>query len=208
MRVIRKADGSWKKVIFYNTTVTSLLKHNGQYLVKLRDVLRFFYEMRDEIALLWRPHPLFMSTVETMRQELKEEYCEIVEKYRRDGWGIYDDSIDMNRAVVFSDGYYGDGSSILWLYQKTGKPVMVQNGSITITTAVKMVDAIKIDDIIWLCPMQFNCLFAFDINKGKVIENYRIPMLSSYSAMRSFGSMVKVGRRIYFVPFYDGTVSL
>ena len=127
MRVIRKADGSWKKIIFYNTTVTALLQYNEQYLVKMRDVFRIFYENRDEVALLWRPHPLMEATIESMRQELREEYQEIVGAYKRDSWGIYDDSSEMDRAVVLSDGYYGDWSSVMWLYQETGKAVMIQD---------------------------------------------------------------------------------
>ena len=43
------------------------------------------------------------------------------------GFGIYDDSPDMDRAVIVSDAYYGDWSSIVHLYQKTGKPVMIQD---------------------------------------------------------------------------------
>ena len=127
MRVIRKADGSWKKVIFYNTTVTALLKHNEQYLVKMRDVLRIFYKNRDEVALLWRPHPLFGATIQSMRPELGEAYKEIVAEYQNAGWGIYDDTADMDRAVCLSDGYYGDWSSVMWLYRKKDKPSMVQN---------------------------------------------------------------------------------
>ena len=127
MKVIRKADGSWKKVIFYNTTVTALLKHNGQYLEKMRDVFRIFYESRDEVALLWRPHPLFEATIESMRPELGEAYKEIVAKYRSAGWGIYDDTSDMDRAVCLSDGYYGDGSSLVWLYKLTEKAAIIQN---------------------------------------------------------------------------------
>lgn len=126
MRVIRKPDGSWKKIIFYNTTVTALLQYNGRYLVKMRDVLRVFHENRDDVALLWRPHPLFGATIESMRVELGDEYREIVEEYRSAGWGIYDDTSDMDRAVCLSDGYYGDWSSVLWLYQKTGKAAMLQ----------------------------------------------------------------------------------
>ena len=61
------------------------------------------------------------------RPELGEEYRGIVESYQRDGWGIYDDSSDMDRAVVLSDGYYGDGSSVVWIYCETGKSVMIQN---------------------------------------------------------------------------------
>lgn len=126
MRVIRKTDGSWKKIIFYNTTVSALLQHNEQYLVKLQDVLRVFYENRDEVALLWRPHPLFMSTIEAMRPALREEYQRMVEAYRKEKWGIYDDSTDMDRAVCLSDGYYGDGSSIVQLYQRIEKMAMIQ----------------------------------------------------------------------------------
>ena len=127
MRVIRKADGSWKKIIFYNTTVTALLQHNEQYLEKMRDVFHVFYEMRDDVALLWRPHPLFGATIESMRPELGKAYRKIVESYKRNGWGIYDDSSDMDRAVVLSDAYYGDGSSVVWIYRETGKSVMIQN---------------------------------------------------------------------------------
>ena len=127
LKVIQKADGSWKKIVFYNTTVTALLQYNEQYLSKMRDVFRIFYENRNEVALLWRPHPLFMSTIESMRPELGAEYQDIVKTYRRDGWGIYDDSPDIERAVVINDAYYGDGSSVVQMCQAKGKPIMIQN---------------------------------------------------------------------------------
>ena len=56
---------------------------------------------------------------------LKEQYIE-------EGWGIYDETADVDRAVVISDAYYGDGSSVAQLYKKTGKPVMIQNMEINI----------------------------------------------------------------------------
>ena len=31
------------------------------------------------------------------------------------------------RAIAFSDAYYGDQSSVVELYKKTGKPIMIQN---------------------------------------------------------------------------------
>ncbi|MCI9142706.1 MAG: hypothetical protein HFH87_08800 [Lachnospiraceae bacterium] len=130
MKVIRKPDGSWKKIILYNTTVTALLEHSEQYLVKMRDVLRIFYENREEVALLWRPHPLMVPTLKSMRPGLLETYREIVTEYWKTGWGIYDDTADMDRAMVMSDGYYGDWSSVVWLYRETGKPVMVQDVTI------------------------------------------------------------------------------
>ena len=62
-----------------------------------------------------------------MRPQLGEEYQRIVEQYRREGWGIYDDSSDLDRAIILSDAYYGDHSSLVQLCQKAGKPVMIQN---------------------------------------------------------------------------------
>lgn len=130
MKVIRKPDGSWKKIVFYNTTVTALLQHNEKYLAKLREVLQIFYENRDQVALLWRPHPLFVATIESMRPELEEIYENIVEEYRKAGWGIYDDSFDIERAVVINDAYYGDESSVMQMCQAKGKLVMIQNPSV------------------------------------------------------------------------------
>lgn len=129
-RIIKKTDGSRKKVIFYNTSINAFLQSDGQMLKKIKSVFHIFYENREEIALLWRPHPLMESTVKSMRPEVWEEYCRIVEEYRAAGWGIYDDSADMNRAIQISDAYYGDGSSIVQLYQKTGKPILLQNPDI------------------------------------------------------------------------------
>lgn len=62
-----------------------------------------------------------------MRPKLWVEYEKLVKRYKEEGWGIYDDTSDVDRAVVISDGYYGDGSSVVQVYQETGKPVMIQS---------------------------------------------------------------------------------
>lgn len=127
LKIIEKPDGSWKTVILYNTSIVSLLRYNEKMLVKMKSVFRTFKENKNEIALLWRPHPLIRATVESMRPEFRVEYDEIVKKYREEGWGIYDDTADMNRAIGISDAYYGDPSSLVQLYQKTERPIMIQN---------------------------------------------------------------------------------
>ena len=80
------------------------------------------------MELLWRPHPLIQATIESMRPQLWTEYDRLVRKYREEGWGIYDDTADLDRAIEISDAYYGDGSSsVVQVYQQTGKPIMMQN---------------------------------------------------------------------------------
>lgn len=127
LRIIQKPDGSWKKIIFYNTSIAALLEHNEKMLEKMEYVFNVFKDNKDDVALLWRPHPLIKSTVSSMRPKLWEAYDNLVQQYKQEGWGIYDDTADMDRAVVLSDAYYGDMSSVVQVYQQTGKPVMVQN---------------------------------------------------------------------------------
>ena len=126
-RITKRADGSRKKVIFYNTSVGALLQESERMIKKIAHSVEVFRENQDEVALLWRPHPLIEATLTSMRPQLWEEYSHIVREYRDAGWGIYDDTADMDRAIAISDGYYGDWSSIVWLYQKAGKPIMIQN---------------------------------------------------------------------------------
>ena len=70
------------------------------------------------------------SWVCSTRPQLYEQYLEIVEKYKREGFGIYDDSSDMDRALVLADAYYGDQSSLVVLCNAIHKPIMIQNVSV------------------------------------------------------------------------------
>lgn len=127
LKIINGPSGAKKKVILYNTSVSALLEHKELMTDKMRRVFRIFRENSDEIALLWRPHPLIRTTVESMLPQLWESYGSLVEQYKKEGWGIYDDSSDLNRALALSDGYYGDHSSLVPLCKSIGLPVMIQN---------------------------------------------------------------------------------
>lgn len=127
LKIIQKPDGSRKKIVFYNTGVNALMELNEKVLKKMRHVFSVFRDNQEKVALLWRPHPLFKATINSMRPQLRKEYERIIREYRLEGWGIFDETADMNRAIALSDAYYGDYSSIVQLYQKTGKPIMIQN---------------------------------------------------------------------------------
>lgn len=127
LKLMQKPDGRKKKVILYNTGVNALLQHSEKMLDKIQEVFRLFKDNKDEVVLWWRPHPLIQATIESMRPQLWEKYKELVEQYRQEGFGIYDDSQELHRAIAISDAYYGDGSSLVQLFQKTGKPIMLQS---------------------------------------------------------------------------------
>lgn len=120
-------DGHQKKVIFYNTSLNGILYHRDRMIEKMRYVFDIFKECRDEVALLWRPHPLMKATIDSMCPELSEAYETLVRRYCEEDIGIYDDSADMNRALAISDAYYGDHSSLVQLCKEAGIPVMIQN---------------------------------------------------------------------------------
>ena len=123
---IYQPNGERKKIILYNTTVGALLKYSETYIDKLKSVLDLFREEKG-LVLLWRPHPLLVTTIKTMRQDLYWEYSAITKAYQDENWGIYDETADIDRAIVLSDAYYGDMSSVVELYKATGKPIMIQN---------------------------------------------------------------------------------
>lgn len=127
LRILRRPDGSLKKVILYNTGVTALLEQEEEMLGKMERVFQIFRENRKEVALLWRPHPLLKATIVSMRPQLWEAYEQIVEQYREEGWGIYDDTAELDRAIALCDAYYGDDSSLVQLCREAGKTVMIQN---------------------------------------------------------------------------------
>ena len=75
----------------------------------------------------WRPHPLIQATLASMRAGLQDEYTKLRDRYIAAGWGIYDETAEIDRAVVYCDAYYGDESSVVELCKSIKKPVMIQN---------------------------------------------------------------------------------
>lgn len=122
-------DGN-KKVLFFNTHLSGLmLGKSEQFLKKLEWIFDFFKD-RDDVVLLWRPHPLIVETAKSMNPAAVEPYLRLVEKYREEKVGIYDDSKDLHRAINLSDAYYGDMSSVVELFRHQGKPILIMNHAI------------------------------------------------------------------------------
>lgn len=126
----REFLGQGKKVIFFNTHLRGLMQgQSEQFLRKLEWVFNFF-QKREDVVLLWRPHPLMVETARAMNPEAVEPYLKLVERYRRQKIGIYDDSRELHRAIDLSDAYYGSGSSVVELFRQQGKPVMLMSEQI------------------------------------------------------------------------------
>lgn len=127
LKIIQNSDGSRKKVVFYNTNLGIFLTFGELALDKYEDVLQVFYKNKEKVVLLWRPHPLLESTIKSANPTLWKRFSSIVEKYKKGGWGIYDDTSDLDRAIVLSDAYYGSCSSVHHLYVNTRKPCLLES---------------------------------------------------------------------------------
>ena len=157
-----------KKVVLYNTTVAAILLSNDQYLKKLRDVLNTFHG-RNDIALLWRPHPLISATYAGMRPQLLCKYEQIVEDYKNEEWGIYDDTPDHQRAMAWSDACFCDGGSIVPMYQVKGKPMMISGVNVLHEEPVFMPSCIYVlDEHIWVLLRGTNALCKMSKSKWEL----------------------------------------
>lgn len=171
-KIIYTELGVRKKVVLYNISISSLLQ-NPDMLNKIKDVLRFF-KSSEEMALWWRPHPLYESTLASMRPQLLEEYQKMVNRYRQEAWGIFDEGVDLEWAIAETDAYYGDKSSVVQLYREAKKPVLIQNVLVKTGEEISAEDipiwpsAFCVDgDDIWFVHGKINVLMRYNMN-----ENY------------------------------------
>lgn len=125
-----KAKMAGKKVYFFNTSLNGMLENPEVFMKKMEYVFDTFRDRKD-VCLLWRPHPLFESTMESMVPEILPVYRDIRDKYIAEGWGIYDTTPSIENTIALCDVYVGDAnSSVTSLFGVAGKPVFVLNNRI------------------------------------------------------------------------------
>lgn len=119
-----------KKAYFYNTSINGMLEDTAGFLEKMEYVFRCFWG-RDDVCLVWRPHPLLESTFDSMRKELRPVYDRLKQYFTESGLGIYDDTPDITETVAICDGYIGDSAtSVTSLFGLAGKPLFILNNKI------------------------------------------------------------------------------
>ena len=193
-----------KKVVLYNTSLSALLKQRGYYVKKIRSVFEYFRK-REDCILLWRPHPLMESTLKSMAPELLVEYMENKDFFIKEQVGIYDDSTDFLEAFVASDLYYGDPSSLAYLYEATGKDVVMQNCRLyrqkdAVEKKTPIVQSgIVYEDDIYFPASNANALLKMNV-KTKCIEWVGKFPYDDDNQVKMFSQCFLVGQKIVFIP--------
>lgn len=115
-----------KKVFLLNTHLKNIMGSPYQMLDAMGELLNLF-KGREDIALLWRPHPLSIQTIKATKPEILEAYQELIEECKKLDNAIYDETPEPHLAIAISDAYIGDWSSLVSMYGVTGKPIYIRN---------------------------------------------------------------------------------
>ncbi len=115
-----------RKVFLLNTHLDNIINRPAEMLDALKNILDVFEE-RDDVALLWRPHPLSIETMKALSPSSLKEYLSVIETCKKLKNAVYDESPEPHCAIAISDAYIGDWSSMVLLFGVVGKPVYIRD---------------------------------------------------------------------------------
>lgn len=123
-------DGKRRRVFFYNISIKGMLADTENFLKKIEYVFQCF-EGREDVCLLWRPHPLLEAAFDSMRPEYRRDYEALKKYFLEKELGIFDTTSDIAGSIALSDAYIGDaGTSIISLFGIVGKPMFILDNRI------------------------------------------------------------------------------
>lgn len=120
-------DGKDKAVVLYNISPGNFVHYGEEMLAKIEDVLAEFKKNKEKIVLIWYNEKMVSELIKKKNPAVWKAYEQMVEEYRTAGWGIYDNSGNLARALTFSDAYYGDNGKMMNAFRRENKLVMCQN---------------------------------------------------------------------------------
>lgn len=119
---IRKAPECFEKIskqiILVCGSLTSLL-NDPHRIEKWRDAIKRFAD--NDNYVIFRPHPLTMDTLNAMMREKRIEYLQLIEEVRHRYNTAVDESPDNQISLHYADYLVSDPSSMVRLWQNTGK---------------------------------------------------------------------------------------
>ncbi len=120
-----KPDGTRKKIILSANDVTVYAAYGQKALDKLEAMFGTLEQVKESVLLWWRPQPVMKKILNQVSPELGVRYQSMIDRYREDGWGICDETDNIDRAVCACDIYYGEMNAIIQPFQTSGKPSLI-----------------------------------------------------------------------------------
>ena len=127
-KIIYKDDGSKRKIVVYKNNISAVLQFKEKYIEKLRTVLNTFMENKDNVVLLWVENKLVDDTLKKVYPTLWDKYSKIVDSFKKEKCGIYDESVlSQEQISIVGDAYYGETDCVIQKFTRKKKPVMIEN---------------------------------------------------------------------------------
>ncbi len=123
--IIQKKDGTQKKIILSANDPVMYMAYGDVALDKLENTLQQMEAVKEEIAFWWRPQPVMVNLLNRVSPALAERYQTILAQYKTAGWGICDETDNVERAVEQCDIYYGELNAVLQPFQNVGKSALI-----------------------------------------------------------------------------------
>lgn len=217
-RVIRLCQGEkrvpeeWKKTIgdkkciMLNTGLSYFLRFGERYLRKLRSCMEWI-RCNPIVSLIWRPHPLFESTICSLRPELLEMYRDLVQFFLKSGIGVLDQTADIANTIALVDAYIGDGSSsVVNQFGAAGRPMFILDAARTSLYTEKeqrrisVAGIAKVGDKIWITAQNYNGLLTVEEDWDQVKYVHRLEGQPHWSNI--YGDLLVIDSTIYLSPVF------
>lgn len=191
-----------KTVLLYNTHISNAMSGGQELIEKITSTIQYLDKQQD-VVLLWRPHPLSISTMSRMNTKVLDCYYKLIEEFKKKDNTIYDDSSNLQRALLISHGYYGDISSLVPMYEAMKKPILIQNMNIIGANnhgkaKLSFTSCIQDGDRIWFSADECNGLFCFDTIREENV--YIGEFLGEGNDMYLYSDIVRYQNKLVCIP--------
>ena len=116
-----------KKVVLITTSLMPFLDDPVKEMMNVNAVINEFSK-KDDCVLIWWEHPLMKPTILAMRPTFAHEYMRFQHNFINQDLGIMDMTQDYRIAFSVADVLYSDPSSLVTIWQQTGKELHVMRG--------------------------------------------------------------------------------
>ncbi len=120
----KKTEG--RKILVFRPSVSFILQFGNDALEKLKRSVEVIKESSDRIVCIFSPDSE-MNRIETINNELWDNYTAFIRLIEKDDLLIYDDCKMIDGRIDRIDAYYGSAGSLAHSCRNAGKPVMIMN---------------------------------------------------------------------------------
>ncbi len=112
-----KAEG--RRKVFLQTSIVPYMRNKNK-IEQIENIIDNYLK-NPKVCLIWRPHPLYRTTIISQGRHELYRYSLLVKKIQNSPKDIFDDTKTPENAIKFADEMISDPSSLVHLWKTTGK---------------------------------------------------------------------------------------